>query len=240
LEQERAHHAAHYAAHRDEDNARRKAHYAAHREEAKVSGAAHYRAHREEIAAWSVGYYAANRERIIARGRAYRHAQTAARREARGEIITLTPRERGAAYRQAHRAEVIAYRVAYRAAHREELQAYAAAYHERERERARANHAAWEAANPDRVREHRRRMKAVRRGAPLCDHASCLALGASALAWQVNPHVCYICGTPVFMGKGGNLHFDHVIPISRGGVHCAENLRPACAPCNQRKAAKVA
>lgn len=208
------------------------------RERARTASAARYEAHREERAAQGAAYYAANRERIIARVRAYAHAQTAARREARGEVLTQTPRERRAAYHQAHKAEMAAYGVAYRAAHREELRAYQAAYNARERARRRANGAAWAAANPDRVREHRRKVKAMRRGAQPCTHASCLALGATSLAWQVNPHVCYICGTPVWQGV--NLHMDHVIPIARGGLHCAENLRPACGPCNQRKATRVA
>ena len=30
-----------------------------------------------------------------------------------------------------------------------------------------------------------------------------------------------------------------LVPIARGGVHCAENLRPACSACNLRKGAKT-
>lgn len=31
---------------------------------------------------------------------------------------------------------------------------------------------------------------------------------------------------------------DHVIPLSRGGAHCADNVVPACRPCNSRKGAR--
>lgn len=34
-------------------------------------------------------------------------------------------------------------------------------------------------------------------------------------------------------------HQDHFIPISKGGTHTADNVFPACAPCNQSKAAKM-
>jgi len=94
--------------------------------------------------------------------------------------------------------------------------------------------------DPEEIRErhltYHREWSAKRRGAPVCEHADCLAIGASALAWQTNEHVCYLCGTQLW--GGFNLHMDHVIPVARGGVHCADNLRPACASCNHRKGAK--
>lgn len=34
-------------------------------------------------------------------------------------------------------------------------------------------------------------------------------------------------------------HWDHVIPISRGGKNCLANLRPACKKCNLSKHAKT-
>lgn len=39
---------------------------------------------------------------------------------------------------------------------------------------------------------------------------------------------CWMCG-------GVFQHVDHVKPIAAGGPHLLANLRPACAPCNQRK-----
>ena len=33
-------------------------------------------------------------------------------------------------------------------------------------------------------------------------------------------------------------HIDHVKPIAKGGAHTLANVRPACAPCNQRKSDK--
>ena len=39
---------------------------------------------------------------------------------------------------------------------------------------------------------------------------------------------CYLCGTPW-------AHWDHVIPLARGGSNWPANLRPACVTCNVRK-----
>jgi 5-methylcytosine-specific restriction endonuclease McrA len=46
---------------------------------------------------------------------------------------------------------------------------------------------------------------------------------------------CAICGKQV----GGNLHVDHIIPLSRGGLHTRSNLQAACPPCNIRKYNKL-
>lgn len=49
---------------------------------------------------------------------------------------------------------------------------------------------------------------------------------------RVFGHVCAYCGGP-------HEHWDHVIPVSRGGKHCLANLRPACASCNLSKGKKT-
>ncbi|KKL99040.1 hypothetical protein LCGC14_1818390 [marine sediment metagenome] len=43
---------------------------------------------------------------------------------------------------------------------------------------------------------------------------------------------CAYCGSP------GSTQ-DHVVPISRGGTHTADNVVPACSSCNSRKHDKV-
>jgi 5-methylcytosine-specific restriction endonuclease McrA len=43
--------------------------------------------------------------------------------------------------------------------------------------------------------------------------------------------VCWMCGAAA-------TEIDHVKPIDKGGAHILCNLRPACRPCNSRKAAK--
>ena len=47
---------------------------------------------------------------------------------------------------------------------------------------------------------------------------------------------CYLCGRLL---TADEVHLDHVIPLARGGAHTADNLRVACAPCNQSKGATM-
>ena len=47
---------------------------------------------------------------------------------------------------------------------------------------------------------------------------------------------CWHCWQPV---PGREIHFDHIIPISRGGAHSLENLCVSCERCNLSKGAKL-
>jgi hypothetical protein len=49
---------------------------------------------------------------------------------------------------------------------------------------------------------------------------------------------CHICDTAI--ESRDDLHIDHVIPLSRGGSHTKDNLKPSHALCNLKKGAKVA
>jgi 5-methylcytosine-specific restriction endonuclease McrA len=60
----------------------------------------------------------------------------------------------------------------------------------------------------------------------------------TAEAWKIVlakfDHRCAYCG------RGDmSLTRDHVVPLSRGGTHDAENIVPACKPCNSSKATKL-
>lgn len=44
---------------------------------------------------------------------------------------------------------------------------------------------------------------------------------------------CWICEKPL-----DKVVWDHVHPVSKGGTHSIDNLRPACGPCNTRKNSK--
>lgn len=47
---------------------------------------------------------------------------------------------------------------------------------------------------------------------------------------------CAYCGKPLY---GEPIHFDHVIPLSKGGNHSVENMCAACPLCNLRKKDKT-
>ena len=49
--------------------------------------------------------------------------------------------------------------------------------------------------------------------------------------------VCHICSGVI--ESMADLHFDHVIPLAKGGPHAAENIRPSHALCNMKKGARL-
>lgn len=46
-------------------------------------------------------------------------------------------------------------------------------------------------------------------------------------------HRCAYCNA-----QPERLGMDHIIPVTKGGVHMVGNVVPACTPCNRRKAAR--
>ena len=54
-----------------------------------------------------------------------------------------------------------------------------------------------------------------------------------AEVWRRDQGRCVNCGSKE------NLHFDHIIPVSRGGSTSAKNLQLLCQSCNFTKGAKI-
>jgi hypothetical protein len=54
------------------------------------------------------------------------------------------------------------------------------------------------------------------------------------LVWTRDSGACVYCGSK------SNLHFDHVIPFSKGGGNSAQNLQILCQTCNLKKSDKIA
>jgi len=48
--------------------------------------------------------------------------------------------------------------------------------------------------------------------------------------------ICHICRKKVRLSQ---LHFDHVIPLAKGGEHSERNIAVSHGRCNQRKSAAV-
>lgn len=92
-------------------------------------------------------------------------------------------------------------------------------------EKNRANTAKWAKANPEKIREseHRRR-------ANMAQNMSYAIRPSFLKKLYLSP--CNNCG------QTGNIHMDHVIPISRGGTHGEGNLQPLCQRCNTSKGNK--
>lgn len=120
------------------------------------------------------------------------------------------------------------YRRRQRAENGDKIQATRRIWRDRTRDERNAVYRAWEKANPEKVSLRDRRNKARRRvtiGTPdplnyeriLAEHGM----------------VCHICDGEI--SAMAELHFDHVIPLARGGAHSYDNVRPSHKLCNLRK-----
>lgn len=53
---------------------------------------------------------------------------------------------------------------------------------------------------------------------------------------KVFNYKCAICKTPETEAK---LTKDHIIPLTKGGSNCINNIQPLCQPCNSKKNVKI-
>ena len=80
------------------------------------------------------------------------------------------------------------------------------------------------------VRQKSKRRKALERGSVGIQVKGCQI----AKRFAEFSHCCAYCGA------NGDLHIEHVNPISKGGTHVLSNVVPACQSCNYSKRAKDA
>ena len=99
-------------------------------------------------------------------------------------------------------------------------------YRERNPDRARRNFKEWRAANKDRVALYDHNKKVKRRAAIGVDKVT---LAEWREIKEKHQPRCAYCG------EKRPLTMDHVVPLSKGGRHIAENIAPACKLCNSRK-----
>lgn len=136
----------------------------------------------------------------------------------------------GKAWAEAHPEYVRAYSQIWYRANADRLKPIRQRWARTNAERLHALQKAWKRANNNRVREqsHRRRARMRANGYEVVNFAAILAREGM---------VCHICGAPI--GSRSDLHFDHVIPLAKGGPHIASNIRPSHSLCNRRKGARI-
>lgn len=117
---------------------------------------------------------------------------------------------------------------------RDKVLSYHASEYQRAKERVVARINRWREKNAERwnaIRKadsHNRRVKTK---------YNCSPIATSELLELVRASngKCFYCAE----NHNGRFHFDHYIPLSRGGEHKIENIRVACVSCNKHKGAKL-
>lgn len=180
---------------------------------------------REQYLTDSRSYYQRNRDRYLAR-EAERYANDPEFREQKKRIA----RE----HRLANLDHAKDVKRAYYLANREAINAKCAAYYSENREESLAACKAWRERNPERVSLANRNGKARRRALEAGGRVTRTDLRKILQAFGMH---CHLCDSAI--ATLGDLHFDHVMPLSRGGAHSPENIRPAHASCNLSKGASV-
>lgn len=87
----------------------------------------------------------------------------------------------------------------------------------------------WRKQNPVKVAEYGHKHRARKKAAQIGEVSYARILARDGM-------FCYLCSSQIAQHA---LSFDHVIPLSRGGAHSEDNVRPAHRVCNMRKQGKL-
>lgn len=91
----------------------------------------------------------------------------------------------------------------------------------------------WHKKNSSKVKEKSKRNRHIRRARL---RAVPYERIASIKVWSDNFGICHICLNPVSFES---MHLEHVVPLSRGGAHVYDNLRPSHPLCNLSKGTRL-
>jgi hypothetical protein len=109
-------------------------------------------------------------------------------------------------------------------------------WRENNQEQAATNIKIWRENNPQRIKAHRKKRKALQKGATV--ETIDLIQVYESLNW-----VCGICGKKINKKlnyphpKSASL--DHIIPLTKGGNHILNNVQPAHLICNKSKGNRI-
>lgn len=107
-------------------------------------------------------------------------------------------------------------------------------YKENSREASKAYAKKIRAKYPERYLSYRNKRRALQLGATVGDAKQIVEFIYNVKASKDT--CCRYCGVGLF---GKIIHIDHMVPLSRGGVHSVENMCASCQPCNNQKHAKT-
>lgn len=184
----------------------------------------YYNRHKEAIKARARARYYANREKIKEQVKEYAKSNPARCKEYKRK------------YYESNKVSVIQRAKEWKSAHQEKTKASNAKYRQNNKEQITAARQKWIRDNPDKVKSLRHRSKAVRRSRLRVGHDNHRVISDWVKKWKNRNKVeCFWCRCKF---RGDDMHIDHVVPISKGGLHCLQNLVTSCAKCNQRKSAR--
>lgn len=180
-----------------------------------------YEQNAEDQKTYARHYYRLNRDEILVNVKAYR-------------LLNLeTSRQRSREYREKYPERV---REGKRICYERKKSQYlsrAKAYRDLNREAMYERSKQWQAANPDAVRATKKRYKLRRRGWE--DSGFVITQRSLDKILRRANHRCVYCSADLSSGY----HWDHVVPLSRGGAHGEGNLVPSCPSCNLSKASST-
>lgn len=104
-----------------------------------------------------------------------------------------------------------------------------ARYRERHREKIREKRRIYSRQNRDKQLERTMRRNARKRAARV-------GRVSYKRIWERDQGICYICGLKV---ERESCHFDHIVPLAKGGAHSESNIAVTHSWCNQQKGAKL-
>lgn len=140
-------------------------------------------------------------------------------------------RVRGAKYYKAHPEKVKVRAAKYRKANLEKERARALKWNGENPEKCKANGAKWKKVNPEKQAVTASKRRAAKyANTPIDEMLTSTEWLAILVEHDGHCHYC---------GKEARLTLDHVIPLSKGGKHNANNVVPACAHCNGSKGNKT-
>lgn len=122
----------------------------------------------------------------------------------------------------------------WRREHPDRAKAATQAWRDANRERVRATQQAWIEANPEqwlllrRAASRTRKLRMKQQAVDLVNYPAII---------KRDGMICHLCHEEIAGLE--DLHFDHVVPVSRGGEHSMANIKAAHAACNMRKGSKL-
>jgi 5-methylcytosine-specific restriction endonuclease McrA len=103
-------------------------------------------------------------------------------------------------------------------------------YYLKNQSKVRAATRAYRNANLEAYKEYGRQYRSARRAG-----GGRLSKGYIARLMATQNSACPACRSDL---RISGHHIDHIVPISKGGLHCDANVQLLCPPCNRRKSAK--